>query len=74
MAESDFALLITLFHALELLTLYGVKSFYIFIKNNIENTDGSKSVQQQNKLRNEIMNNKEMADYYNQFRDVFENK
>ena len=72
--ECDLALLITLIHALELLTQYGVKSFYAFLKSTIDNTDGSKSVSQQNKLKLEIMNNNEMANLYEKFKEVFEKK
>ena len=72
--ECDLALLITLIHALELLTQYGVKSFNAFLKSTIDNTDGSKSVSQQNKLKLEIMNNNEMANLYEKFKGVFEKK
>jgi hypothetical protein len=66
--------MISLIHALELLCQYGVKSFYMFIKNFIENTDITKSKTQQTKLKNEIMNNDEMAKLYNRFKECFEEK
>ncbi len=72
--ECDLALLVTLVHALELLTLYGVKSFYLFLKSTIENTDGSKSASQQSKLKSEIMNNSEMAEFYKKFGENFDKK
>ncbi len=68
------ALLITLIHALELLSSYGVKSFYMFLKSFLENTDGSKTVSQQNKLKAEITNNTAMSEWYARFREVFETK
>lgn len=61
-------------HALELLTQYGVKSFYMFIKSFIENTDNSKSSAQQTKFKNEIMANDEMAQWFNKFKESFDNK
>ncbi|CAF0760948.1 unnamed protein product [Brachionus calyciflorus] len=72
--EGDLALLVTLVHALELLVQYGVKSFYMFLKSFVENTDGSKSAAQQNKLRTEIGNCQEMADYYEKFKEYFDTK
>lgn len=74
MIESDLGIMISLIHAYELLCQYGVKSFYMFIKNFVENTDGNKSVAQQTKLKNEIMNNEEMAKLYNKFRECYEEK
>ena len=61
-------------HALELLTQYGVKSFYIFLKSFVENLDGSKSNAQSTKLKNEIMNNIEMAPLYEKFKQTFDAK
>ena len=61
-------------HALELLTQYGVKSFYIFLKSFVENLDGSKSNAQSTKLKNEIMNNIEMAPLYEKFKQTFDDK
>ncbi len=46
----------------------------MFIKNFIENTDITKSKTQQTKLKNEIMNNDEMAKLYNRFKECFEEK
>jgi hypothetical protein len=72
--ECDFALLMTFLHGLNLLTNYGVKSFYLFFKSYIENSDGSKSGQQTAKLKSEMANNKEMTDYYDLFKQNFDNK
>jgi hypothetical protein len=74
MVESDFYLMITLLHSLELLTQYGVKSFYIFLKGVIDNPDGLKSAAQRTKLNNEIASSNEMTDYVNTFRETFDNK
>lgn len=72
--ESDLAVLVTLVHALELLIQYGVKSFYMFLKSNVENTDGTKSAAQQHKIRTEIGQVPEMAEYYEKFKEIFDQK
>jgi hypothetical protein len=74
MVESDFFLMVTLLHSLELLTQYGVKSFYMFFKGVLDNTDGTKSAAQQTKLKNEIAGSSEMSDWVERFREVFDNK
>jgi hypothetical protein len=66
--------MVTLLHSLELLTQYGVKSFYMFLKGVIDNTDGTKSAAQQAKLNNEIASSSEMTEWLNRFREVFDNK
>lgn len=72
--ESDLAILVTLVHALELLIQYGVKSFYMFLKSCVENTDNTKSAAQQHKIRTEIGHVAEMSDYYEKFKQVFDQK
>ena len=46
----------------------------MFLKGIIENTDGSKSAAQQNKLKNEISNSNEMSEYYKKFKEAYDDK
>ena len=66
------ALMMTLLHALELLTQYGVKSFYMFLKGILDNTDGSKSGSQIAKLKNEIQANPEMSSLFERLRSTMD--
>lgn len=66
--------MISLIHALELLCQYGIKSFYVFIKSSVDNSDSSKSAAQQSKIKNEIMNNHEMSEHYKKFQEAFDSK
>ncbi|CAH1790773.1 unnamed protein product [Owenia fusiformis] len=55
--EGDFALLISLYHGFELLTLHGSRSLYIFLKGNLE---GEKS----NRMRTELTKNADFNELY----------
>ncbi len=67
--QSDMALLASELYGLELLTQYGVTSFYIFLENKVENKDGKNS-----KLGPEIKKNIEMNNFYNEFKEMLESK
>ena len=64
----------SLYHALELLMQYGVKSFYIYIKSYLDGKESTKSTGQQTKLKNEFIAVEEMANYYKRFQECFEEK
>ena len=65
-------MLITYIHSLELLTQYGIKSFYMFLKSYLVNADKSKSAQQAAKVRSDMTSNEEMAKYHKMFIESFD--
>jgi len=64
------ALLVTYIHALELLTQYGCKSFYTFLKSYTDNKDKTKSGQQVAKILQDISSTA-MSEFYAKFQSIF---
>jgi hypothetical protein len=65
------SLLMTYSHALDLLSQYGVKTFYIFLKNHMENVEKKA---QATKIKNDLESVKEMIEYQSLFKKHFDEK